>query len=113
MVLDPVVEEPKDVLPVVVSCQDGESVGVPFCSFYQRLVFVADGYSCGGPWDVNQFVLQVAVIAKCKVLVVEHSDVSCFYLLAVVACDLDIQEIELSHSVNHYSVRQYLSGGEE
>ena len=45
VVLNPVVEEPKDVLPVVDSCQDGESVGVPFGPVHQRFVFIADGYS--------------------------------------------------------------------
>ena len=90
MVFDSVVEKPEDILSVTVPCQDGESVGVPFRSFHQRLVFVADSHSCGGSWDVNQLVLQVAIITKCKVLVVEHCDVSCFYFLAVVARDLNI-----------------------
>ena len=57
MVFDPVVEESEDVFPVAVSCQDGEPVGVSFSSFHQRLVFVADSYSCGGSWDVNELVL--------------------------------------------------------
>ena len=90
MVFDSVVEKPEDILSVTVPCQDGESVGVPFRSFHQRLVFVADGHSCGGSWDVKQLVFQVAVVADCEVLVVEHRDVSCFYLLAVVARDLNI-----------------------
>ena len=53
MVLDPVVEEPKDVLPVVVSCQDGESVGVPFGPVHQCFVFIADGYSYYCLWNVK------------------------------------------------------------
>ena len=90
VVFDPVVEESEDVFPVAVSCQDGEAVGVSFRPFHQRLVLVADGHSCGGLWNVDELMLQVAVIAKCEVLVVEHCDVPCFFLLAVMACDLDI-----------------------
>ena len=56
VVLDPVIKESKNVLSVAVSCQDGEAVGVPFRSFHQGFVFVADSYSCGGPWDVNELV---------------------------------------------------------
>ena len=73
VVLDSIVEEPEDVFSVTVSCQDGEAVGVPFRSFHQRLVFVADSHSCGGSWDVNQLVLQVTVITKCKVQMVPHT----------------------------------------
>ena len=90
MVLDPVVEETKDVFSVAVSCQNGESVGMPFRPFHQGFVFVADGHSCGGSWDVKQLVFQVAVIADCEVLVVKHRDIPCLYLLAVVARDFDI-----------------------
>ena len=32
MVFDPVVEKPEYILSVTVSCQDGEPVGVSFCS---------------------------------------------------------------------------------
>ena len=56
VVFDPVVEESEDVFPVAVSCQDGEAVGVPFRPFHQGLVFVADGHSCGGLWNVNELV---------------------------------------------------------
>ena len=64
VVLDSVVEEPEDVFSVGISCQDGETVGVPFRSFHQRLVFVADSHSCGGSWDVNELVFQVTIITK-------------------------------------------------
>ena len=64
VVLDPVVEESEDIFSVAVPCQDGEPVGMPFCSFYQSLVFVADSHSCGGSWDANELVFQVTIITK-------------------------------------------------
>ena len=90
MVLDPVVEEPKDVLPVVVSCQDGESVGVPFGPVHQCFVFITDGYSYCCLWNVKQFVLHFTVVAKREILIVEHRDVAVFLLFSVVACDSDV-----------------------
>ena len=90
MVPDSVVEESEDVFPVAVPCQDGEAVGVSFSPFHKGFVFVADGHSCGGLWNADELMLQVAVIAKCEVLVVEHCDVPCLFLLTVVARYLDI-----------------------
>ena len=72
MVLDPVVEESKDVFPIVVSCQDGEAIGVSFGPIHQRLVLMADGSSYCYLWDVKHFVLHLAVVAQREVFVVEH-----------------------------------------
>ena len=56
VVLYPVVEEPEDVAAVVVPGEDGEPVVVPFCSFHQCFVFIADGYSYRCSWNSKQFV---------------------------------------------------------
>ena len=90
MVLDPVVEESKDVLPVVISCQDGETIGVSFGPIHQCLVFMADRYSYCYLWDVKHFVLYFAVVAQREVFVVEHCDVTFLLFLSMVAYDSDI-----------------------
>ena len=51
MVSDSVIEEAEDVFSVVVPCQYGEPVGVPFRPFHRCFVFVADGYSYGCSLD--------------------------------------------------------------
>ena len=90
MVLNPVVEKSEDIFPVVVSCQDGEPVGVSFGPIHQRLVLMADRYSYCYLWDVKHFVLHFAVVAQREVFVVEHRDVAFLLLFSVVACDSDI-----------------------
>ena len=53
VLLDPVVEEPEDVTAIVVPGENGEPVIVPFRSFHQCFVFIADGYSYCCLWDVK------------------------------------------------------------
>ena len=91
MVLNPVVEESKDVFPIVVSCQDGEAVGVSFGPIHQCLVLVADGYSYCYLWDVEHFVLYFAVVAQREIFVVDHRNVSFFLRVSMVAYDSDVQ----------------------
>ena len=90
MVLNPVVKKSKDVFPIVVSCQDGETVGVSFGPIHQCLVLVADGYSYCYLWDVEHFVLYFAVVAQREVFVVEHRDVTFFLFVSMVAYDSDV-----------------------
>ena len=90
MVLDPVVEESKDVFPVVVSCQDGETVGVSFGPIHQRLVLMADGYPYCYLWDVKHFVLHFAVVAQREVFVVEHCNVTFLFFFSMVAYNSDV-----------------------
>ena len=90
MVLNPVVKKSKDVFPIVVSCQDGETVGVSSGPIHQCLVLVADGYSYCYLWDVEHFVLHFAVVAQHEVFVVEHRDVTFFLFVSMVAYDSDV-----------------------
>ena len=90
VVFNSVVEESKNVFPIVVSCQDGEAIGVSFGPIHQRLVLMADGYSYCYLWDVEHFVLHFAVVAQREVFVVEHRDVTFFFFFSMVAYNSDV-----------------------